>query len=179
MKGYYTADGDQLPLSTLRMRKEEMGLCVDRGISMRCKELPPCVALTARPGQGAEALLLRDAGPPLWSSACPFGAARPGQGTSGSGERPCPCVRSPALTLGVRLCAPDLPPRLAPNPAVSPAPRSDSLSLGPVSGLEGAVEPVCVKVTYLKRRSVKRPRVPEGTGGCGGYLFSLRFNGGL
>lgn len=96
MKGYYTADGDQLPLSTLRMRKEEMGLCIDRGISMRCKELPPSVALTARPGQGAGALLLRDAGPPLWSSlslrGCPAG-----QGTSGSGERPCPCVQSPAL----------------------------------------------------------------------------------
>lgn len=109
MKGYYTADGDQLPLSTLRMRKEEMGLCVDRGISMRCKELPPSVALTARPGQGAGALLLRDAGPPS-GAACPFGAARPARAPLGLGRGPAPAC----------------------NP-----PRSDSLSLGSVSGLEG------------------------------------------
>ena len=46
LKGYYPADGDQLPL---RMRKEEMGLGVDSGISSGYKELP-----STGPGQGSQ-----------------------------------------------------------------------------------------------------------------------------
>lgn len=41
VKGYYTAEGDQLPLSTRRRRKEEMGLAVDSGISRDIRRFLP------------------------------------------------------------------------------------------------------------------------------------------
>lgn len=156
MKGYYAADGDQLPLSTLRMRKEEMGLCVDRGISVRCKELPPARPLP--PDPVTERRLSRSR---TWGSRS--GAVPVPPGLPGAAGAPLGSGRAPVCN----------------------APCSSSLSLGyRLRARRTLCKVVCVKVTYFKRpfseegaRAGSDKRLPAAlysrsvlTGDCNGTI---------